>query len=65
MTWREDYAKEAYYDGKQAFRDGKGDNPHPMGSFERAAWARGYEMAGDLTPLQALQALTRVLEGGS
>ena len=48
MTWRADYAKEAYYDGKQAFRDGDEDNPFPMGCFEFDAWGRGYETAQDL-----------------
>jgi hypothetical protein len=43
MSQRADYAKEAYYDGKQAFREGVEANPHIMGCYEYAAWARGYE----------------------
>ena len=43
MTWKEDYAKEAMQDGRHAARSGKGENPHPAGSFEYAAWNRGAE----------------------
>ncbi|MCH7728023.1 MAG: hypothetical protein IH991_16330 [Planctomycetes bacterium] len=60
MTWREDYAKEAFHDGKQAFRDGVEANPHPMGCFEHDAWGRGYEAAQDLGRLCRF---TRMLEG--
>ena len=62
MTWRADYAKEAYAEGALAFRDGKGENPHAWGSFEHAAWNRGYETERDLAPLIAL---TRLIEGAA
>ncbi len=58
---REDYAKEAYYDGRDAARNGGGDNPFPWGCYEHAAWARGYEAAQDLDPLEQL---TRALLKG-
>ncbi len=60
MTWQEDYAKEAYHDGKAAARDGGGDNPHPPGCFEFDAWNSGYEIECALGPLQRL---TEMLEG--
>ena len=59
---REDYAKEAYYDGKQAFRDGVEANPFPMGCFEFDAWGRGYEAAQDL---KALHRLNRIMESAA
>ena len=43
MTHKEDYAKEAAQDGRHAARSGKDENPHPVGSFEYAAWNRGGE----------------------
>ena len=45
MTWREDYAKEAYHDGKATYRAGNGTNPHPTGSFEHTAWTSGWSSA--------------------
>ena len=47
MSQCEDYAKEAYHDGKQAFRDSVENNPHPMGCYEFSAWNRGYEVGRD------------------
>ena len=62
MTWRADYAKEAFSDGKAAFREGVEANPHTMGGFEYAAWDRGYEAARDIAPLEKI---TRILEGAA
>ena len=62
MTWRADYAKEAYSDGKAALREGVEANPHTMGGFEYAAWDRGYAAAQDL---EALLQVTRTLEGAA
>ena len=47
---REDYAKEAFHDGKQAFREGVEANPFPWGCLEFRAWASGYEAAGEVDP---------------
>ena len=76
MTWRADYAKEAYADGKQAFRDGVDANPHPMGCFEFGAWSLGYETAQGMDyqialvralhpPVRRRCQIDRVLEGVS
>jgi hypothetical protein len=62
MTWRADHAKEAYYDGKQAFRDGVEANPHIMGCYEFDAWNRGYEAAQET---EAQIRTNRAIEGAS
>jgi hypothetical protein len=59
---REDYAKEAFHDGKQAYREGVETNPFPWGCLEFSAWVQGYEAAQDLAPLEKL---TRMLEGAA
>ena len=62
MTWHADYAKEAFHEGKQAFRDGGGDNPHIIGGYQFSAWNQGYEAARDIAPLEKI---TRILEGAA
>ena len=58
----EDYAKEAFHDGKDAARNGGGENPFPMGCYEHAAWSQGYASARDIAPLEKL---TRALDAAS
>ena len=62
MSQREDYAKEAYHDGKQAFRNGVGTNPFPWGCYEHAAWGQGYQNAQDLD--RACK-MVRMIEGNA
>ena len=63
---REDYAREAYHDGKDAYRAGVGTNPFPWGCLEFAAWARGYENAQELAQdLERQRQFRRMLEGAA
>ncbi len=62
MGAREDYAKEAYQDGKAAARAGEGSNPYPWGCHEFTAWNLGYETGQDL---EAQRRLDRVMEGAA
>ena len=76
MTWRADYAKETYHDGKQAFRDGVTENPHPWGCLGFHPWNCGYDAAQDqehqIASLHTLhpqvrrpRQIDRVLEGAA
>ncbi len=44
MSLKEDIAKEARMEGKEAFRDGKTppSNPHPTGTRECSSWYEGW-----------------------